>query len=185
MIGSVIRFLLGGEGALLSELTLIRVYGLHAALVPAALLLLIYLHFSSVRRLGLNEIPHEAKLRGALVLHKHLSEVAMVAVTAVTVLLTLALLWPQPFSCAADPYNTPPSVRLPWYLAAAAGLSWLTDGLLTPAVAGGLLLLPVTALLLLPFVGHATIRRNWQPTLAAALAAVWLAFTILGLVVGG
>jgi quinol-cytochrome oxidoreductase complex cytochrome b subunit len=184
LIGPMVGFLLGGEGTFLSELTLIRVYGLHAAAVPFVLLLLIYLHFSSVRRLGLNELPRETKLSGASVLRRHLAEVAMVAVIAVTVLITLALLWPQSFPPAADPYTTLPTVRLPWYLLAATGLSWLSGGVLTPAAAGGLLLLPAAALLLLPFVGRAAIGRPQRLTLAAVLAFAWVALTTLGLVVG-
>ena len=52
--GSFVRFLSGSEGAAISELTLLRFYIFHIVLLPLVMLTLIYLHFSSVRRVGLD-----------------------------------------------------------------------------------------------------------------------------------
>ena len=184
LVGSLVGFLLGGEGTFLSGLTLIRAYGLHVAVVPVALLLLVYLHFSGVRRLGLNEMPREEKISGVPVLRRHLIEVAMVVVIAVTVLITLAVLRPQPFACAADPYATLPTVELPWHLLAPAGLLRITGGVVPPEVGGALLLAAAFVLMALPFVDRATVGRRVRLTAAAALVVAWLALTLVGLLEG-
>jgi len=53
-VGAVSTFLVGGAG--LDSLILTRFYVLHMLVLPGALLLLFYVHFSSVRRVGLSHV---------------------------------------------------------------------------------------------------------------------------------
>ena len=181
LLGATARFLLGGEGTFLSELTLIRAYGFHVAVVPAALLLFVYLHFSSVRRLGLNEIPLETKISGSAILRRHLTEAAMVLVVAVTVLITLALLWPEPFSPAADPYASVPAIQLPWHMLAPAGLVALGGGVAAPEMALAAVLLVGILLALLPLLDRSAAEARWRLFVAMALACGWFVLTLFGL----
>jgi quinol-cytochrome oxidoreductase complex cytochrome b subunit len=184
LVGSLMGTLLGGEGTYLSGLTLIRAYGLHAVILPAAFLLMIYLHFSGVRRLGLNENPGEAKIAGTPVLRRHLAEVAMIIVLTVAVLMTLAVLLPVPFPCAADPYATLPAIELPWYLLAPASLLVLTRGVVPSAAIGGVFVLVALGLVALPFVDRTRQAARWQRFLMAALVIAWLLLTFYGFEVG-
>ena len=179
LLGPVIGFLLGGEGSYLSGLTLLRAYGFHVAVVPLATLLLLYLHFSSVRRLGLNEDPEEAKISGADGLRRHLTEVAMVLVVAVTVLVTLAVFSPQAFPCAADPYSTLPTIQLPWHLLAPAGLLELVGGIERPTLGLGLLLALSLAILFVPLVDRRAAGRRRRLWGVAVLVVAWLLLTAL------
>lgn len=181
LVGSLIGVLLGGEGTYLSELTLIRAYGLHAAILPVTFLLLIYLHFSGIRRLGFNEHPGETKSAGSPVLRRHLLEVAMLVVLLLAVLMTLSVLVPQSFPCAADPYATLPVIELPWYLLAPASLLSFAQGAVPVALLGGLLAMAAIALVAMPFIDRQGNEAGWRPRLAGALVIAWLLLTFYGL----
>ena len=116
--GSLVIFLLGGVGAGISDLTLIRFYVLHVAVLPLLAVSLIYLHFSGVRRVGLAPASKETPVAGRLQFRLHLANLAILLTLLFGVVVTLAVLVPVPFLGAADPYATPPGVGPPWYLLA-------------------------------------------------------------------
>jgi len=63
VVGPLFRFLVGGEGV--DSLILIRFYFLHAVILPGLILVLFYLNFSAVRRVGLSARPARAGPRPA------------------------------------------------------------------------------------------------------------------------
>ncbi len=181
--GSLALFLLGGAEALISDLTLIRFYTLHVALLPILAVVLIYLHFSTVRRVGLFETRDEPEVAGRLQFRFHVANIAILLAFLMGALASLAVLVPLPFLGPADPYATPPGVGPPWYLLACFGFLELTTGMLPPWLAGGLLFLGFTAFILLPFLDRtrpgAAGRRLMLAGAAAALV-IWLGLTLYG-----
>ena len=181
--GSLVLFLLGGVDAGLTDLTLIRFYGLHIALLPALALTLIYLHFSGVRRVGLSPAATETPVTGRLQLRFHLANLAIVLTVLVGVVVTLAVLAPVPFLDAADPYATPPGVGPPWYLLGFFGFLEWTSPVLPQWLAGLLVFLAVSAFVGLPFFERTrtgSLGRKLAVAAAALLIVVWLVFTAYG-----
>lgn len=150
LYGSLIRFLLGGDGGVISDLTLIRAYVLHVGVLPAVLIALIYLQFSTVRRVGLTDVEGEEKVVGA-VLRTHVTDLAILLALLLGFVVTLAVLVPVPFGGQADPYTTLPGVGPPWYLLAPFGLLELTPQAIPRQIPGAILLLATVAFLALPF----------------------------------
>jgi quinol-cytochrome oxidoreductase complex cytochrome b subunit len=182
--GSVMLFVLGGGETVITELTLIRFYLLHVALLPFAAITLIYLHFSSVRRLGQTESSSEsASPQGGPVIRMHLLNQAILFTVLLGILVSLAVLVPVPLDDAADPYATVVGVGPPWYLLAPFGFLELTAGFLPTWIAGSLLFIAFTAFVLLPFLpGFRDGKRSRMVTLAlvALLLVAWIALTIYG-----
>lgn len=182
--GSVMLFLLGGGETVITELTLIRFYLLHVALLPFAAITLIYLHFSGVRRLGQTETgSHETPTRGGPVIRIHLLNQAILFTILLGILVSLAVLAPVPLGDAADPYLTVPGVGPPWYLLAPFGFMELTAPFLPTWIGGTILFLTFTAFVLLPFLpgfreGARSRGLSW--VIVAALLAVWIFLTIYG-----
>jgi quinol-cytochrome oxidoreductase complex cytochrome b subunit len=182
--GSSMLFLLGGGETVITELTLIRFYLLHVALLPFLAVTLIYLHFSGVRRLGQTESgAQDAPYRGGPVVRTHLLNQAILFTVLLGVLVSLAVLVPTPLGDAADPYATVPGVGPPWYLLAPFGFLELTSGFLPTRVAGSVLFVGFTAFVLLPLIpGFRGESKNRLLILifVAALLAIWVSLTIYG-----
>ncbi len=181
--GSLVISLLGGAGAGISDLTLIRFYVLHVAVLPALAVMLIYLHFSGVRRVGLAPAGGEKKVPGRLQFRLHLANLAVVLTLLIGVVVSLAVVAPKPFLGAADPYATPPGVGPPWYLLAFFGFIEWTAGVLPQWLAGMLVFLGVSAFVALPFYDRAepgSRGRRLALAIAALLAIAWVAFTYYG-----
>jgi len=179
--GSMAAFFSGTQGVAISELTLLRFYIFHIAAFPILLLLLIYLHFSSVRRVGLD--PSGEKVREQVGLKEHLVNLAIVLTGLVGVLVTLGILAPQFLPAAADPYATLPGVSPPWYLLAPFGLFELTAGWLPRWVAGSILLIATTAFVFAPFLLGRFDGKNSRGLLiglACLALATWIALTVYG-----
>ncbi|MBI4363903.1 MAG: cytochrome bc complex cytochrome b subunit, partial [Candidatus Latescibacteria bacterium] len=113
LIGPTVSFLVGGSG--LDSLVLTRFYVLHIVVFPVTLVCLFFLHFSSIRRVGMSRIENAPKSRS---LRVAMYDVILIVVFLVGGLITLAVLWPHPFDVVADPFSTPPNARPPWYLLA-------------------------------------------------------------------
>jgi len=154
------------------------------ALLPFAAITLIYLHFSSVRRLGQTEAGTQAaSTRGGPVIRIHLLNQAILFTVLLGILVSLAVLVPIPLDDAADPYATVPGVGPPWYLLAPFGFLELTSGFLPTWVGGTILFLAFTAFVLLPFVpGFRDGKRSRFVTLliVVVLLAIWISLTIYG-----
>ena len=182
--GSVMLFLLGGGETVITELTLIRFYLLHVALLPFAAITLIYLHFSGVRRLGQTEAGnHGEPTRGGPVVRIHLLNQAILFTILLGILVSLAVLIPFPLGDAADPYLTVPGVGPPWYLLAPFGFMELTAPFLPTWIGGTILFLTFSAFVLLPFLPgfrEGTRSRGLSWVIVAALLTVWVLLTIYG-----
>ena len=182
--GSFMLFLLGGGETVITELTLIRFYLLHVALLPFLAVTLIYLHFSGVRRVGQTESGAvDAPYRGGPVVRTHLLNQAILLTVLMGVLVSLAVLVPVPLGDAADPYATVPGVGPPWYLLAPFGFLELTAAFLPTWLAGSVLFLGFSAFLLLPFVPGIRTESNTRLLtflVVAVLLAIWVSLTIYG-----
>jgi quinol-cytochrome oxidoreductase complex cytochrome b subunit len=183
LYGSLVAFLGGTEGAAISELTLLRFYIFHIAVLPILLMLLIYLHFSSVRRVGLDPSGDEKRSGAGIGFREHLANLAILLTVLVGLLVTLGILDPQRLPAAADPYTTLPGAHPPWYLLAPFGLLELTSTWLPRWAAGTILLLATAVFVLVPFVFRSieSQRSRRLLTLLGGLGlVVWLALTLYG-----
>ena len=167
----------------ISALTLIRAYFMHVAILPAAALVLIYLHFSAVRRVGLTTTAGETYHAGPRLLRRHLVNMAILFVVTFGLVVSLAMLVPIAYEPAADPFSTVPGVGPPWYLLAPFGFLELTSGVLPQWLAGLLLFVGFTAFLAVPFVDRSRERpgSRWLVLgVAAVVAALWILLSLYG-----
>lgn len=174
IVGPVFSFVVGGQG--LDSLVLTRFYILHIVALPLALLVLFYLHFSSARRVGLSAgaaPPRSRSLRVALY------DLLLIIVFLIGALVTLAILLPQPFDTAADPFTTPSGSRPPWYLLGPHALLESFPPLVPRFLRGVFLEALFAAVLFLPFLDRKAGERAGRRPLAIALGilalVVWAA----------
>lgn len=179
--GWLLSFVIGGADV--SNLTLIRYYFLHIALLPPLMVVLIYFHFATVRRVGLTDVSQESVASGSVFYRNHMATVAIVLALTFGVLSTLAVLFPLPYHGQADPLVTVPGVGPPWYLLAPFGFRELTAGGLPAWVSGTVLLLASLAFLGLPF-WEGTLPRGLRRRLILGIGlagmAVWLLLSVYG-----
>jgi len=149
--GSVVRFMLGAGDALVTDLTLLRYYILHIAVLPFLAVSLIYFHFSSVRRIGIVTTADEETVSGHQAIPRHAVNLLIMLTAIFGILVTLAVLVPTPFPDAADTFSTPSGVRPPWYLLSSYGFLELTSGFLPGWLAGGILFLFFIVFIVFPF----------------------------------
>ena len=180
--GSLMLFLLGGAGTVIGELTLIRFYILHVGILPFAAILMVYLHFSGVRRVGLSEIAGEQKVAGRDAVRSHLYNLAIALAVLFGLLGTLAVLFPHPFRVAADPYATIPGVGPPWYLLAPFGFLEWASGSVPRLAAGGVLFVFFILFVAWPFLDRSeTPRGRVRAWLVGTLVlAAWIIFSVYG-----
>ena len=186
LVSGAIHFFFGLEGSVLSEISLIRGYIFHVAVLPLLALALIYFHFSTVRRVGLSGDPNRPRMSGRRGLRAHFASLAIIFVILLGVLISLAVLMPISFETKADPFSTPVGIDPPWYLLAPFGLLELTAGWLPAWLVGAVLLLAVAALIVLPFLGSARLQESekrrplaWATT--AILVVIWILLSMYGL----
>lgn len=181
--GTVCAFLLGAEETSISALTLVRAYVVHVAILPAAALVLIYLHFSSVRRVGLTAVAGETYHAGPRLLARHLVNLAILFVVTLGVVVSLAMLVPITYEPEADLFATVPGVGPPWYLLAPFGFLELTSGVLPQWLAGLLLFSGFMVFLAVPFVDRSRERpgSRWRVLgVAAVVATLWVLLSFYG-----
>jgi quinol-cytochrome oxidoreductase complex cytochrome b subunit len=178
VLGPVLMFLSGGTTP--DSLFLTRFYVLHIAMLPAVLLVLFYLHFNGVRRVGLSHAASESRTGGE---SARVQMINMIILAALVFggLVTLVTLAPTPFEPAADPALTPPGVRPPWYLLAPHAIIEMTSAVL-PRWAGGLVVEAILlVILVLPSLDTSAGRSLRERRIAVALGlvvlAAWLALT--------
>ena len=186
--GWLIQFLVGGEGAYISELSLIRFYILHVALLPAAAIVLIYLHFSGIRRVGLADDRRKRAQAittpGKSPIQDQFLTLAILLVLLFGILVSLAVLVPLPLQAKADPYSTLPGVGPPWYLLAPFGLLEWTSKVLPAWAAGSLLFVAFAAFIAVPFLDRSQVgtRRHRRVLwLGALIFVLWVVLTFYGL----
>lgn len=178
VLGPIFSFLIGGTT--IDSLMLTRFYVLHVCILPAIILVLFYLHFNGVRRVGLSALPRESRSPGETP-KVQMYNMAILMVLIFGGLVTLVTLLPAPFQEAADPTATPPGVRPPWYLLAAYGLIEMFPDWL-PRWAGGLVVeLILLGSILLPFLDRSGGRtaRERRAIIAAGVVVLllWAALT--------
>lgn len=185
ILGPFTSFLVGGSG--LDSLILTRYYVLHVVVFPLLLIGLFYLHFSSVRRVGLsrNEPEGAAPARPAAPssLRVALHDLTLLIILMVGALLTFAVLLPYPFDVAADPFSTPPNARPPWYLLAPHALIEAFPAWVPRPVRGLLPEAMLLAVILVPFLDPrpgTEARRRLFRNIGFAVLAVWLLLTLVG-----
>ena len=175
VIGPLSTFLVGGTG--LDSLILTRFYVLHILVLPVTLLVLFYVHFSSVRRVGLSHVDAAPVKRS---LQVALYDVVLLVVFLIGGLVTLTVLWPHPFDAVADPLSTPPNARPPVYLLAPHALQQMLPPFV-PAFVRGLLIEGLFAVvLLLPFIdrkGVAGVQRRPLIIAGAVACVLWILLT--------
>ena len=181
VLGPMFAFLTGSET--IDALVLTRFYFLHIFIVPAALLVLFYLHFSGVRRVGLSALP-EQRRAGAAVYTVYLYNLLILAVVTLGCLVTLAMVLPEPFLQAADPLATPAGARPPWYLLASHAVLETLPSIVPRPVRGLLVLAILAAVILVPFIdrspGRAPRERKGAIAAGAVVVFLWLLFTWIG-----
>lgn len=181
--GSVVLFLLGGGGMVITDLTLIRFYVMHVAALPLLAVLLVYLHFSSVRRVGIRATPGEKTLRADKAVPMQLMNLAILLTLIFGIVVSLAVLVPAPFEAEADPFSTPVGAKPPWYLLAPFGyLEWST-AVLPSWLAGSMLFLAFAAFVALPFYDKGAMegtRKRVRTALVVVFLLAWIAFTLYG-----
>jgi len=181
--GSLIHFLVGGGGSFITELTLIRFYVLHVALLPIAAVILIYMHFSSIRRVGLGGDPDQKRIQPKGVMRNQLLTLAIVLTLVFGLLVTLAVVAPKPFHREADPFATVPGIGPPWYLLAPFGfLEWMPE-IVPQWLAGLILFLAFMAFLVVPFLHRSPggpKKRRIVLVIFLLVILVWVVFSIYG-----
>ena len=181
--GALVHFLIGGGGSFISELTLIRFYIMHVALLPAAAVILIYMHFSSIRRVGLGHDPAATEVQTPRVIRNQVLTLAIVLTLVFGLLGTLAVLAPKPFYRQADPFTTVPGIGPPWYLLAPFGfLEWVPP-IVPDWLAGLVLFLAFMVFLAVPFLHRSTrgATARWlAPGLWVVVMLLWVVFTVYG-----
>jgi quinol-cytochrome oxidoreductase complex cytochrome b subunit len=178
VLGPITSFLVGGTG--LDSLVLTRYYVLHIVVFPILLLVLFYLHFSSVRRVGMSRVdaaPASRSLRVAMY------DLTLLVIFMIGGLLTLAILAPHPFGQVADPFSTPPGSRPPWYLLAPHALMQAIPSFVPRFLRGLVPEAILAAVLLLPFLdreGAPASRRRMFRILGIVALALWALLTWAG-----
>ncbi len=178
VLGPLLTFLVGGTT--LDSFTLTRVYVMHIVVFPVLLLTLFYIHFSSVRRVGMSRVDSPPASRSFRVA---LYDVTLLILFLVGALISLAVLLPHSFDVAADPLATPPDARPPWYLLAPHALEQMFPAIV-PVFARGLLVEAIFVfVLLLPFLdrtGGAGPNRRRYLILGVVACAIWTILTASG-----
>jgi ubiquinol-cytochrome c reductase cytochrome b subunit len=177
VVGSVLSFLVGGY-ELLSG-TLLRFYVLHVIFIPLAMVFFFYLHFATVRKVGLSPLLGEKPAEPRPLYPDHLFQLVILSLILFGAILTLGTLFPGSFSAKADPFLSPSGIRPPWYLLPAYGLVEL----LPRTLAGVVLLLVMFGLVALPFIERVPYRElKKRPLFAIAAGAFCLVILVLAFI---
>ena len=161
-VGSVMKqMLLGGE--VYSSRTLPRFYVLHAAVLPATLMVLMGIHIMLIRLHGITELKIEGEPEDAPkhfdFFPDHLYTEVIIGLVLMVVLSALATIQPAGLGPKADPLNTPLVIKPEWFFFVT--FRWLKLFSVTVAVLSmGLI---VGAMFLWPWIDGA-IRRitKWE-----------------------
>ncbi len=178
ILGPITAFLVGGSG--LDSLVLTRYYVLHIAVFPLILVLLFYIHFSSVRRVGLSRVDRAPGTRS---LRVAMYDLLLLVLFMVGGLITFAVLLPHSFGVVADPFTTPPDAHPPWYLLAPHALMEAFPAFVPKFLRGLIPEIMLAAVLFLPFLdpesGSGTRRRLFR-NVGIGVLLLWVVLTVAG-----
>ena len=135
VVGNVMKhLLLGGEAY--SSRTLPRLYVLHAAVLPASVVLLLVIHITLVRLHGITEFEFEDEPEEAPktfdFFPDHIYTELIIGLILMVVLSALATIQPAGLGPPADPLHTPSEIKPEWFFFAT--FRWLKIFPLTAAV---------------------------------------------------
>lgn len=175
VVNLIFNFLIGGFS--IAEGTLVRFYFLHIVVFPLLLWILFYLHFSTVRRVGLSKVEWKGKERVTFY-PSHLFSLLTAIFIVIFILTSLSVLFPSKLMGKAEPLKTPVGIGPSWFL---LPLIPILD--YTPWGLGGVLILFIIILLFVfPFIGE---RLSEAKTLIKILTfsfiALYLILTYWGL----
>jgi len=176
--GTMKKMMLGGD--VYSGATLTRMYIIHAAVLPAAMLGLLAVHIFFIRLLGITELKFEDEPETA---PKHfnffpdhiLTELA-IGLLLMVVLSVLATVEPAGLGPKADPLNTPDAIKPEWFFFAT--FRWLKLFSATFAILSGGLILCV--MIFWPWI-DAGLRRITKRDEISTWIGLVVALTIIGL----
>jgi quinol-cytochrome oxidoreductase complex cytochrome b subunit len=166
--------LLGGETY--NADTLPRFYVLHAAVLPATMVLLIAVHIAIVRIQGVTELrfADEPEPRPFKLFPDHVYTELIVGLSLMIVLSALATIAPAVLGPPADPFTTPEVIKPEWYFYVA--FRWLKLFSGTAAVLSmGFI---VFVMLLWPFIDRALRRITKIPTIGVWIGILGVAALI-------
>ncbi|MEO0291078.1 MAG: cytochrome b N-terminal domain-containing protein [candidate division WOR-3 bacterium] len=110
IIGSLYKiFLFAGE---LSDFSLLRSYIFHIIILPFFIFFLFYLHFLSVRKLGLSD----GYFRGDKVFPGYFFEILIIVFLAFAIIFTLSNIFPRKISEPFVPYKNYVNYKVPFFL---------------------------------------------------------------------
>jgi len=177
LVGAILSYLVGGFELLGG--TLLRFYVLHIIFIPLAMVFFFYLHFATVRKVGLSLRPGTVSTETRPLYPDHILQLVILLLMLFGAMLTLGTLFPSQFQLKADPFVSPVGIRPPWYLLPAYGLLELLPKIL----ASFILLIAGLGLIGLPFferVPYRTLRQ--RPLFTGAALVFCLAVIILAFV---
>ncbi|MEZ4447738.1 MAG: cytochrome bc complex cytochrome b subunit [Polyangiaceae bacterium] len=181
VVGESLRgLLLGGETY--GKATLPRFYVLHAAVLPAAIIVLVMLHIAIIRVQGVSELrfedePAEEKKHFNFIPDHLFTEIIMGLVLMV-VLTTLAIVFPAELGPKANPLVTPEVIKPEWFFYVAFRWLKLFSGTVALLSMGFI----IFAMFAWPFI-DAWIRKHTKFREASVLVGALAALAIMGLTV--
>jgi quinol-cytochrome oxidoreductase complex cytochrome b subunit len=174
------HLMLGGEEY--SSRTLPRLYVLHAAILPAFVVLLMFIHFTLMRLQGITELKFEDEPKEAPkhfdFFPDHIYTELIVGLVLMIVLTALATIRPAELGPAADPLDMPHVIKPEWFFFAT--FRWLK---LMPLLAAVLsMMVMVGAMIAWPWI-DAGLRRITKRDDASVWVGVIVVLAIVGLTV--
>jgi quinol-cytochrome oxidoreductase complex cytochrome b subunit len=181
LVGGLLKsMLLGGDAY--NERTLSRFYVLHAAVLPAAMVLLLFVHITLIRLQGISELKFEDEQADAPrffdFFPDHLCTELILGLVLMILLSALATVLPATMGDRADPLVTPEVIKPEWFFYVT--FRWLKLFSITTAILS--MGFVAFTMFVWPFV-DALVRRRWP----ASEFSVWLGilgvFALVGLTV--
>ncbi len=142
----------------INKTTLPRFYILHIFFIPGLILFLFYIHFQSVRKIGLSRIPGRRANPGGSVYPNHFIELFEVFLVLLGIVVTLGILFPAKNVVKADPFQNPGTFHLLWFLLPLYGLGHTVP----PLIAGLIFFILTLAVLFLPFLDRSPETAIWK-----------------------
>ena len=162
--------------------TLPRFYVIHAAVLPASIVLLLFVHITLIRLQGITEFEFESdrakESKTFSFFPDHLYTELIMGLILMIILSALATIFPVVMGPRADPLVTPEIIKPEWYFYVA--FRWLKLFSGTAAVLSmGFI---VFVMFIWPFV-DGWIRRRWPASEASVWIGILGVFAIIGLTV--
>ncbi|MEQ9321630.1 MAG: cytochrome b N-terminal domain-containing protein, partial [Polyangiaceae bacterium] len=181
-VGDELRNLLLG-GPTYGQATLPRFYVLHAAVLPAAIVVLVMVHIAIIRIQGVSELEFEDEPEVEGKKHfnfipDHLFTEIIMGLVIMVVLTTLAIVFPAGLGPKADPLVTPEVIKPEWFFYVAFRWLKLFSGTVALLSMGFI----VFAMFLWPFV-DAAIRKHTRFREASVYIGALAALAIMGLTI--